>query len=96
MAMFWGITRLRGRQGFRGLWTNNFHRAEGKERRPKYPATFHSVKLWERNLGTRSLTCGRTKDQGGIPGRVNANRLPSGAVGLAGEKVWGPWMQSVV
>lgn len=57
---------------------------------------FHSVKLWERNLGTRSLTCGRTKYQGGNPGPVNANRLSSGAVGLDGAKVWGPWRQSVV
>lgn len=69
------------RQDFRGLWTNNFHGAEGKGFETKSLATFRSVKLWETNLGNCSLTCGRIKDQGGILGPVKASRLPPRAVG---------------
>ena len=91
MALLWGTSLLSESQDFKGLWPNSLHGVEGKEFKPKLLATFHLVKLWERNPGTCSPTGGRIRDQGGIPGLMNADRLPSRAVGLARVRASGQW-----
>lgn len=60
VAMFWGIGLLSGRQDFEGLWTNCFHRAEGKEFRAEVLAIFHSGNLREKSRDL--LTGSRIKD----------------------------------